>query len=77
MGEIFRYHGVYSSAKLRRDVPEYNPTTTYEDGIRQTVAWLDQHKKIEPAASDPFDDRLVGRWETFTRDTVKTLAPQG
>lgn len=77
LGEIFRYHGVYSSTKLRRDVPEYNPTTTLEEGIRQTVAWMDQHKKIEPAESDPFDDRLVTLWDTFTRDTVKALGPQG
>ena len=31
LGEIFRYHGVYSSSKLRRDVPEYRPATSYED----------------------------------------------
>ena len=61
--EIFRYHGVYSNEKLQRDVPEYRPAMSYEEGVRRTVAWMDQHGKVAPAESDPQEDRLVAAWE--------------
>ncbi len=73
--EIFRFHGVYSSAKLKRDVPEYRPAMPFEEGVRRTVAWMDQHGKITSADTDPFDDRLVEAWEQFTRETTKALRP--
>ncbi len=76
LGEIFRYHGVYSSEKLKRAVPEYRPATPYEEGVRRTVAWMDQHNKIVSAATDPFDDQLIALWEKFSRDAVAALAPR-
>jgi nucleoside-diphosphate-sugar epimerase len=74
--EIFRFHGVYSSAKLKRDVPEYRCSTPYEEGVRRTVAWMDAHGKIVSADTDPMEDRLVERWDRFTAETVEVLAPQ-
>lgn len=73
--EIFRFHGVYSNAKLRRDVPEYRSAMPYEEGVRRTVAWMDEHKKIAAADSDPQEDRLVAEWDRLSRDMIKTLAP--
>ncbi len=75
--EIFRFHGVYSSAKLKRDVPEYNPATLYEDGVRQTVAWLDQHQKIAACASDPMEDQLVAAWEQFLANAAAGFPRKG
>ena len=72
--EIFRFHGVYSNAKLRRDVPEYVPTMSYAEGVRHTVAWMDAHQKIAAAESDPQEDRLVSAWDALSRELVKTVA---
>ncbi len=71
--EIFRFHGVYSNAKLRRDVPAYRSATPYAEGVRRTVAWMDAHHKVVPAESDPFEDRLVEAWEKFSRSVGLTL----
>lgn len=68
LAEIFRYHGVYDSAKLKRDVPEFTCPTRYENGIRRTVAWMDEHQTIVSADTDQFEDRLAARWEQFGRD---------
>ena len=76
LDEIFRFHGVYSNAKLKRDVPEYRLATSYEEGVRQTVAWMDRHHRIAPAGSDPMEDRLVDAWDCFSRDAIKGLSPQ-
>lgn len=71
--EIFRFHGVYSSAKLKRDVPEYRSAMPYAEGVRRTVAWMDQHRKIAAADSDPQEDRLVAGWDQLSRDLQKQL----
>lgn len=68
--EIFRYHGVYSNEKIRRDIPEYRSAMPYEEGVRRTVAWMDQHGKVTSAATDPFEDRLVEKWEKFVREAM-------
>jgi nucleoside-diphosphate-sugar epimerase len=74
--EIFRFHGVYANAKLKRDVPEYQPATPYEEGVRHTVAWMDQHGKIVSAETDPMEDRLVELWEGFNQEAAQVLAAQ-
>lgn len=73
LGEIFRYHGVYSNTKLKQHVPAYRPATRYEDGLRRTVAWMDEHGTIAAADTDDFEDRLVARWDAFTRETAQAL----
>ena len=74
--EIFRFHGVYSNAKLKRDVPEYRSATPYEEGVRQTVAWMDRHNKIAPADSDPMENQLVEAWDRFSAEMVKRFTPK-
>jgi len=74
--EIFRFHGVYSSDKLKRDVPEYRSAMPYAEGVRRTVAWMDQHQKVASADSDPQEDRLVAEWDRLSSELVKTLAPR-
>ena len=66
LAEIFRFHGVYSNEKLKRDVPEFTCPTSYEEGVRRTVAWMDEHKTIASAEADPFDDRVVEQWAKST-----------
>lgn len=74
--EIFRFHGVYANAKLKRDVPAFRPAMPYEEGVRRTVAWMDRHHKVAPAESDPMEDRLVEAWDRFTAEAAKTFAPK-
>lgn len=73
LAEIFRFHGVYSNAKLKRDVPEFHLPTSYEEGVRRTVAWIDQHQKNLAPAGETLEDRLIAAWEHFTRDSLKTI----
>lgn len=72
--EIFRFHGVYSNAKLKRDVPEFRLATPYEEGVRRTVAWMDAHHQVVSADTDPFEDRLVEMWEKFSAACGRSLA---
>ena len=48
----------------------------YEEGVRRTVAWMDQHQKIVSADRDPMEDRLVAAWEKFAGETVRAFGAQ-
>jgi nucleoside-diphosphate-sugar epimerase len=72
--EIFRFHGVYSNAKLKRDVPEFRLATPYEEGVRRTVAWMDAHHKVVSADTDTFEDRLIEIWVKFSAECGRSLA---
>ncbi|MDB6165850.1 MAG: Nucleoside-diphosphate-sugar epimerase, partial [Lacunisphaera sp.] len=63
--EIFRFHGVYSNAKLKRDVPEFQLTTPFEEGVRRTVAWIDRHRPAPALDADTPEDRLIAAWDQF------------
>ncbi len=72
LDEIFRFHGVYANAKLKRDVPEFRLTMPFEEGVRRTVAWIDQHKPVPALPADTSDDRLIAAWDAFV-----ATAPRG
>jgi nucleoside-diphosphate-sugar epimerase len=74
--EIFRYHGVYSSDKLKRVVPEYRNSTPYEEGVRRTVEWMDAHDKIVPATEDDFIDRILAQWTRLSAGFTTALDPK-
>ena len=74
LAEIFRFHGVYSNAKLKRDVPEFRLTTPFEEGVHRTVAWLDEHRNSLAPEADSLEDRLIAAWDWFSADAIKAFA---
>jgi nucleoside-diphosphate-sugar epimerase len=52
--EITRYHGAYSSARAKRDVPEFRCEIGFTDGARETL----------------FDVRRRGAWKKMDADAV-------
>jgi nucleoside-diphosphate-sugar epimerase len=59
LNEIFRYHGVYSAAKLREHVPEFRTTVSWEEGVRRNVAWMDEEGLIGNSDEDALEDRII------------------
>lgn len=74
LDEIFRYHGVYSNSKIFRDVPEYFPRTPYATGVKNTVAYMDEHGKIANADLDTTDDTIIEHMESLLA-TLKRKLP--
>lgn len=52
-------NGCFSIAKLRRDIPEFAPTISIEEGLPELIAWLDSHGKIGNSDEDTTEDRLI------------------
>ncbi len=61
--EIFRYHGAYDDSRLRGLLPGYTQRTSWEDGVRQTVEWIDEAGEIDTSVSETPDDRIAAKME--------------
>ncbi|SFL41374.1 Nucleoside-diphosphate-sugar epimerase [Halogranum rubrum] len=71
----FQYSTVFDNSKARAALG-HEQTIGWEEGVRRTVEWLDDHDRIDSWESDPTPDRLVEAWRdarahldtTFDRD---------
>ncbi len=63
--EIFQYHAAYTNEALRADVPEFSNLKPWEDGVRETVAWMDETGAHRPCDDQPWIDRLAQRNAEF------------
>lgn len=70
LAEIFRHHGVYSIDKIQRDIPEYTNPTSFEDAVRQTVAWMDAKEPPEQAQASSPEDQIIAAIAAMT-DALK------
>ena len=58
--EITRFHGPYTSAAARRDVPEFDPQVGFAEGARRTLTHLERAGRLKPAEDDVIE-RLLAR----------------
>lgn len=65
LNENFQYHAAYSGAALTADVPEFCDLVSWEDGVRDTVRWMDENDIHEPADTNPWVDRLAAAAQEF------------
>ena len=57
--DYFVHSIVYSAAKILRDIPEFEATVSLEDGLRRTIARLDELGWIENSDDQIWEDRLI------------------
>jgi nucleoside-diphosphate-sugar epimerase len=57
----FRYSTVFDNDKAKRELG-HEQTVPWEEGVRRTVEWLDEHDRVDDWESDPTPDRIVDAW---------------
>ncbi|WP_224448203.1 NAD-dependent epimerase/dehydratase family protein [Haloprofundus salilacus] len=65
----FQYSTVFDNAKAKHDLG-HEQTVSWERGVRRTVAWLDENRRVDPWESDPLPDRIVGAWRKARESLV-------
>jgi len=66
--EMFQYHMVYDDSRLREVLPKDLPCTRLEDGLGQTISWMDEtHAHLSPH-EQPWVDALVDAALDFEKD---------
>jgi nucleoside-diphosphate-sugar epimerase len=59
--EIFAHHVYYSAEKLFRDVPEFQPTISLEQGMSQVLAHMESVGNIPNSDEQTWEDDLIGK----------------
>lgn len=54
-----RWNQCYHVAKLQRDVPEFQPQISLEDGIPANVAWMEEQGLLEDSRADAAEDQII------------------
>jgi len=71
--ENFQFNNIFDNSAARADLA-FRYTVAWVEGVRRTVAWLDERGRIENSDDDPFDDRAIAAWEQLGTDMVQALA---
>ncbi len=71
--ENFQFNNIFDNSAARRDL-SFHPTTPWVEGVRRTVAWLEEHGRIEDSDDYPAYDRIIRAWERLGTDMAKNLA---
>ncbi len=70
--DIFQYPSIFDNSAAIRDLG-FQYTIPWVEGVRRTVAWLDERGKIENSDEEPFDDRVITAWEEHTKSMIEGL----
>lgn len=60
--EIFAHHVYYSAEKLFRDVPEFHPRVTLEQGMRQVFESMEREGRIPNSDELTWEDKIIARY---------------
>jgi nucleoside-diphosphate-sugar epimerase len=55
----FGHQQVFSGKKLRRAVPEWQPSTALVEWMAANIAWMDRHGLVTDSDADPLEDRII------------------
>ncbi len=65
--EIFAHHVYYSSEKLFRDVPEFRPQVTLEQGMTQVFEVMEREGRIPNSDEIKWEDDMIARQKALFR----------
>ncbi len=68
----FQHTNIFDNSAAKEDL-DFNYTVSWEDGVRRTVAWLDEHDGIDNSDEDPFDDQVIAVWRRLCTELMQVL----
>lgn len=66
---ITNYAGnnLFDNSAARADL-DFHPRISWLEGSKRTIAWLDEHGKIENSDAHPFYARIIAEWERLSEE---------
>lgn len=71
--DIFQYPSIFDNSAAIADLG-FRYTIPWVEGVRRTVAWLDERGKIENSDDDPYDDKILAAWERLSANIAQEFA---
>jgi nucleoside-diphosphate-sugar epimerase len=57
-----QFNNIFDNSAAKKEI-SFRYTVDWRTGVQRMARWLDEHKAVQPAETDPFDDRLIAAWE--------------
>jgi nucleoside-diphosphate-sugar epimerase len=72
--EVFAHDTCYSAEKLRRDVPEFCPVVSLEEGMQRVIEAMDRAGRIPDSDLEDWEDRIIAV-QRRVRKCLQSCAP--
>jgi nucleoside-diphosphate-sugar epimerase len=59
--EIFSHHTYYCGKKVARDIPDFKPSISLEEGLRKTFDYLDENRLIPNCEEAVWEDNIISK----------------
>lgn len=60
--ENYRFNNIFDNRAARQDLG-FDYTIPFSEGVRPTIRWLDQNRRISDSDLDPLDDAVIAAWD--------------
>jgi len=57
----FQFNNIFDNHAARQELG-FRYTVPWIEGVRRTVAWLDEHGRVEPCSDHDMEDRVIPAW---------------
>ena len=74
--ESYQFSKIFDMGAAR-EVLGFRQQVPFIEGVRRTIAWLDERDGIDTWETEPWYDRIVDSWAGMTEQLVKSLAGEG
>lgn len=62
--DIFAWTSIFDNDKIKRDGGWPGQTISWREGVKRTVAWMEENDKNQTVAEDEYEDKLVAAWRS-------------
>jgi nucleoside-diphosphate-sugar epimerase len=72
----FQHHNIFDNCAARADL-DFRYRTSFAEGVRRTIEWLDWNGKIDNSDLEQTDDRIIEAWNKLGGRMSQDLADLG
>lgn len=73
--EDLRFNNIFDNTAARTDLG-FRCTVPWVEGVRRTVAWLDEHNQIKNSDDESFYDQIISAWEHMVTNMTHELSDE-
>jgi hypothetical protein len=60
--EIFAWPSIFNNDKIKQDAGYPGQTVSFREGVRRTLAYLEERDQLKNSDEDDYEDRLAAAW---------------